>query len=257
VASVGKMKRNYFFCHLFLYFSVSFGQFGGEFPPGCNETYAKICEQEFLECRLFRGPADDPPTMCECGKEFYGDCIRRAGCEFHVEFDPLGKNEIYEKKCVDHVVKYDCEDTLMCGLNCASGGTINSTTAKIIPFNNYGATYLRLRFCDRIVHPSRLAKYSTVVPVPCEELSDFLVCVRWIPPLTFIPVAIPANTTYMEIDYCEEDYCHETDPKPARVYGNKDLFPSSFNVAQTNVSVCKTDGVISISLSILTALLCR
>lgn len=239
------MKRLSFLSLIFSSFFInsSLSQFGGEFPPGCNETYAKICEQEFLECRLFRGPADDPPTMCSCGQEFYGDCLRRAGCEFNLEFDPLGNNEIYIKKCVDHVVKYDCQDTLMCGLNCASVGNIpNDTIAKIIPFNNYGATYLRLRFCDRIVHPSRLSKYSRVEPVPCEKLTDFLICIRWIPPLTFIPVAIPANTTYMEIDYCQKDFCYETDPKPARVYGNKVLFPSAFNVAQTNVSVCKTDG---------------
>jgi hypothetical protein len=223
------------------FFQKCSAQFGAEFPVGCNETQAVLCEQQFLECRLFRGPADDPTTMCECGQEFYGDCIRRAGCQFHIEFDPLGNNEIYEKKCVNHLVKYNCDDTLICGLNCASERNINLTTSKIIPFNNYGSKSLRLRFCDRIVHSTRYEKYATILPVPCETMNDFLICIRWIPPFTFLPVAIPSNTTYMEIDSCsdENQQCEE---KPQRVYGNKNLFPSSFNVAQTNVSVCKTDG---------------
>jgi hypothetical protein len=216
-------------------------QFGAEFPLGCNETQAILCEQQFLECRLFRGPADDPATMCLCGQEFYGNCIRQAGCQFHIEFDPLGKNEIYEKKCVDHLIKYDCEDTLICGLNCASETNINTSIAKIIPFNNYGIKSLRLRFCDRIVHPNRLERYATVVPVPCETMNDFLICVRWIPPLTFLPVAIPSNTTYIEIDSCSEED-KSCDEKPQRLYGNRNIFPSAFNVQQTNVSICKTDG---------------
>lgn len=230
------------------YFLLINSQFGSLYPPGCNKTKARICEQNFLECRLFRGPADDPTTMCQCGQEFYGSCIRLAGCEFHKEFDPLGSGEIYEKKCVDHIVKYNCDDTLICGLNCATETTINRTISKIIPFNNYGDTYLRLRFCDKTIHKTRLQKYSNIQPIPCDKMSDFKICTRWIPPFTFIPVALPSNTTYMEIDYCEEylngtKYCHSTDPKPARVYGNAKLFPSSFNVAQTNVSICSTDGI--------------
>mmetsp|Transcript_13803 Transcript_13803/g.20670 ORF Transcript_13803/g.20670 Transcript_13803/m.20670 type:complete len:280 (+) Transcript_13803:144-983(+) len=221
-------------------------QFGAEYPDECNAVAAIQCEYEFLQCRLFRGPADDPETMCACGNEFYGDCLRRAGCEFSVEFDKLGNNEIYQKKCVDHLLKYDCPNTLMCAVNCASERNIDQDASKIMPFNNYGSTYLRLRFCDRVVHPGRLKKYSVVVAVACSEISDFLTCTRWIPPLTFIPVALPSNTTYMEVDYCDvyEDgsrFCHVTDPPPARVYGSSVLFPSTFNVAQTNVSVCSTD----------------
>jgi hypothetical protein len=165
------------------------------------------------------------------------------------EFDKLGNNEVYLKKCVDHVVKYDCPSTLMCAVNCASEGAINATTAKIMPFNNYGDQHLRLRFCAQKLHVNQLEKYSTVVSLACSGMSDFLVCERWIPPFTFTTVSIPSTTTYMEIDYCDvnpndplDRFCHETDPAPDRLYGSSVLFPSTFNVAQTSVSVCSTDG---------------
>ena len=231
--------------------STALCQFGPEIPPECDPIAAIQCEYEFLQCRLFSGPADDAPTMCACGEHFYGDCIRRAGCEMTREFDPLGNDEIYAKKCVDHIIKYDCPSTLMCSTNCASAGSVNRDTAKIIPFNNYGPYYLRLRFCDRIVHPQKKNRYATVQPVACHDISDFLICSRWVPPLTFVPVAIPSNTTYIEVDYCENDnagnrFCHVTEPSPSRVYGNSLIFPRTFDVPQTSFSICETNGMCSI-----------
>lgn len=83
--------------------------------------------------------------------------------------------------------------------------------------------------------------------VPCKKLEDFNICSRWIPPQTFVPVALPINTTYVEIDSCQFDdsgkpYCLTSNPPPAKLYGNKFIFPTSYNVAQTNVSVCETNG---------------
>lgn len=146
-------------------------------------------------------------------------------------------------------MKYDCPDTLMCAINCASEKRINRTTSKVIPFNNYGKYSLRIRICDFTVHPQKLERYANVEPVPCKQLSDFKICTRWIPPLTFIPVAIPSNATYIEVDNCEtlpdgSEFCHmTTEPLPVRVYGNERIFASQFNVAQSNVSICKTDGI--------------
>lgn len=51
----------------------------GEFPPGCDKTAAAQCEYEFLLCKLFNGPANDQTTLCNCAKDFYGNCLRRAG----------------------------------------------------------------------------------------------------------------------------------------------------------------------------------
>jgi hypothetical protein len=94
-----------------------------------------------------------------------------------------------------------------------------------------------------------LEKYSTVVSLACNDMTDFLVCERWIPPFTFTTVSIPSTTTYLEIDYCDvnpddplDRFCNTVNPPPDRLYGSTVLFPSTFNVDQTSVSVCSTDG---------------
>jgi hypothetical protein len=82
---------------------------------------------------------------------------------------------------------------------------------------------------------------------PCQKLDDFDICSRWIPPSAFVPIALPINTTYIEVDSCEyrddgSAFCHEENPKPERVYGNKFIFPSSFDVSKSNYSVCTSNG---------------
>lgn len=231
---------------LFACFKISACQYDEKYLT-CDEEAAIQCEYEFLQCRLFTGPADDAATMCACGENFYGKCIRAAGCEMNQEFDPLGKKEIYTKKCIDHIMKYNCPSTLMCSINCESDEAINKTNSRIIPFNNYGATALRIRICSRKIHSNKLSKYSQVTPQACESLSDFLVCQRWVPPLSFIPVAIPAVTTYLEIDYCAPRKtggleCETNGAAPSRVYGSDAIFPATFDVAQTAVSICSTNG---------------
>lgn len=179
---------------------------------------------------------------------YFGTCLRKAGCTFGRELDRLSAHDIYSKICVDHIMKYDCPNSLMCSINCASEGSIDTDNALVIPFNNYGEYDLRIRICDNKVHPEKLEKYANVIPVPCSELSDFKICSQWVPSLTFIPVAIPSDTTYIEVDSCEvlsdgSDFCHTTTaPLPTRVYGNERLFANQYNVAQSNVSICKTDG---------------
>jgi hypothetical protein len=219
-----------------------------EYPLGCDTVAAQLCENEFLKCQLYTGPANDPPTLCYCGNLFFGKCLRQAGCETTTEVGALSKHLIYLKKCVDHIVKYDCavDSVLMCSINCASDTIINPLTSKIIPFNNYGKYYLRIRICDHVVHPQQLAKYGIVNPMSCTS-SSFSTCSRMIPPQTFVPVALPSNTTYIEVDSCEKNsdgtyFCHSKDPVPAKVYGNKVIFPSSFDVATSNSSICATDG---------------
>ena len=258
------------------------GGFQANLPPGCDQTAALKCEYEFLLCKLFNGPANDKTTLCNCASVFYGECLRLAGvrtclswrrlnlffhlsshlvlyshisfhnlqCETAKEVGPLTTHEIYMKTCVDFIIANNCPDPLICGINCASDTSIDTRVMKIIPFNNYGETYLRIRTCLYKVHQQRLQQYSTVVQVACSTLSDFEVCSRFIPPQTFVPVALPLNTTYIEIDNCEvvanpgtynqTFTCSQTNP--SRVYGNQFLFPRSFDVAQTNTSVCTQDG---------------
>ena len=153
------------------------------------------------------------------------------------------------KTCVDFIIENDCPDPLICAINCASDKSVDREVTKIIPFNNYGEYYLRVRTCLYKVHEQRLERYSTIEQVACSTLRDFEVCSRFIPPQTFVPVALPINTTYIEIDSCEivgngTFVCKDSDPPPSRVYGNSFLFPRSFDVAQSNVSICAVDGKI-------------
>ena len=167
------------------------------------------------------------------------------------------------RTCVDFIIENNCPDPLICSINCASDGSIDKATTKVIPFNNYGESYLRVRTCLYKVHEQRLERYATIQQGACKTLSDFEVCSRLIPPNTFVPVALPINTTYIEIDNCNvigtsstDNQTYSCDQKyPARVYGNSFLFPRSFDVAQTNTSVCTTDCKILVQLGILQYLL--
>lgn len=223
-----------------------YGQFGGEYPASCNVQAARQCEHEFYLCRLYTGPANDPATMCRCGKDFYGNCLRQAGCMLHFQtfYEPY---MVYMKQCINLIMQYDCPDTTICAINCASSGNIDKSISKILPFNNYGPHYLRLRLCNHTVHPQKLTRYGIVYPATCSAMEEFQICSRWIAPSSFVPVAIPINTTYMMVDYCDIDSegnkrCRTSDPSPSRVYGNKVIFPSTFDVTKTASSICSTNG---------------
>jgi hypothetical protein len=217
-----------------------------QWPSGCDLDAALQCEYDFLTCRLFTGPVDDPPTLCKCGEQFYGSCLRVAGCSIAKEVGAFTKNELYLKKCVDHIIKYDCSDTMMCGINCATATNVNRNVSKIIPFNNYGKFYLRIRICTRIQHDQRLERYSLMQVGSCDKLEDFDICSRWIPPFSYVPVALPAAATYIEVDSCEYDQvtkkymCHD-EWEPQMIFGNKYLFPSTVDITKTVESSCKSN----------------
>lgn len=144
---------------------------------------------------------------------------------------------------------YNCSDSLMCGINCASNASIDLATTKIIPFNNYGTSYLRIRTCLFKIQKQQLSRYSTIQQSFCGNLQDFEVCSRWIPPSTYVPVALPIQTTYIEIDSCTvtqtaDGTVYSCPPlnQAKRVYGNSYLFPRSFDVSPTNGSSCASDG---------------
>jgi len=56
------------------------------------------------------------------------------------------------KTCVDFIMTNNCPDTLICGINCATDDSINKNDMKIVPFNNHGIYYLRIRTCLFKVH---------------------------------------------------------------------------------------------------------
>jgi hypothetical protein len=78
---------------------------------------------------------------------------------------PLSANQIYMKTCVDFIIENNCPDPLICAHNCASDRSIDTDIMKIIPFNNYGQQYLRIRTCLFKYHAQRLARYSTIEQV--------------------------------------------------------------------------------------------
>lgn len=147
--------------------------------------------------------------------------------------------------CVAFIMEHDCPDPLICAINCASDYQIDTSTTKIIPFNNYGQYYLRTRVCLTKIQEQRLQRYSVIQQVTCSDLSDFNICNRWVPPSSFVPVALPINTTYIEIDSCvinsDGSYTCLDDPAPQQVYGNSFLFPKSFEVTPSNQTTCSSD----------------
>jgi hypothetical protein len=48
-------------------------------PPGCDAIAAQKCEDAFLNCQLYNGPANDPKTICDCSTIYYGSCLSAAG----------------------------------------------------------------------------------------------------------------------------------------------------------------------------------
>lgn len=220
----------------------------GLYPPGCDVVAAQQCEYDLLKCRLFTGPANDAVSSCKCGREYHGKCLREAGCEFAKEVGALTKHEIYTKTCIDLIIKFDCPDVMICATNCASNAQIDRASSKIIPFNNYGKYYLRIRTCDRGINEKRFKQYTMVQSGYCTNLTEYTTCARYIPPFTYTPVAVPITTTYLEVDSCQlladgTYYCFESgENAPVRVYGNKVIWPRSFDVPQTNVSICSSDS---------------
>jgi hypothetical protein len=217
----------------------------GSVPNTCDVSAALQCEYDFLKCKLFTGPAGDPATVCLCGEYYYGNCLRKAGCETAPQADPLSVKELYIKLCIADIIYNDCPNVLMCAMNCASDGIVNPNDVKILPINNYGETHLRVRICRRKMHQKKYDQYRVVFSSACEA-DEFEKCARWIPPHSFIPMAIPLNTTYLEIDSCEinvdgTSFCRETDPKPYRLYGNDLMFPRAYDSPQTTNSTCSTD----------------
>jgi hypothetical protein len=65
------------------------------------------------------------------------------GCETANQVGPFTKHENYLKTCVDLIREFDCPDTTICALNCASNEKIDHTNTHMLPINNYGSFYLR------------------------------------------------------------------------------------------------------------------
>lgn len=161
-------------------------------PAACNLRQQQKCESEYLECRLYGGPADSAETECSCLTEHYGICLRNAGCAADRMSD-----------CVSELMRFNCKDMTVCGNNCVGNGrgSIDRDTARILPVNNFGKNYLQFSVCDKGVNPAALSRFNEIRMSRCDEES-FKVCPYWIPPSTFTALAIDHNATYIKMERC-------------------------------------------------------
>lgn len=154
-------------------------------------------------------------------------------------------------------MEYNCPDPLICGINCASDTQIEKNNTKIIIFNNYSPYYIRIKSCLFDIHDTKLKKFSIIEQKSCRdnnagtiaasaiaaekesdttssllaaaaasaEIDEYYSCSRWIPPKSFIPVALPLNITYIEIEKCKKLYIYEngtrTDIEPYNSWSQK------------------------------------
>lgn len=230
-------------------------------PASCNLRQQQKCEAEYLECRLYGGPADSAETECSCLTEHYGICLRNAGCAADRMSD-----------CVSELMRFNCEDMTVCGNNCVGNGrgSIDKDTARILPVNNFGKNYLQFSVCDKGVNPAALSRFNEIRMSRCDETS-FKICPYWIPPSTFTALAIDHNATYIKMERCvyvpstsedasstgnsstysdtddaaeeDDDYVAEclTNPRPVEYYGTKRLWPSAVDVEYAGDVFCGDD----------------
>lgn len=122
-------------------------------PPACSRQELVHCQQEYERCKLESGPAGPGYTQlaCACSDQYYGVCVRRAGCASVLMTD-----------CIDTLTQGRCADPSVCGVNCVTPGLIDKDEAHLLPVNNYGSNYLRFSVCTRRHNKRSLNKYSMV-----------------------------------------------------------------------------------------------
>jgi len=228
-------------------------------PRTCSPASEMICESEYMSCQLYAGPANNEDTACTCAGQFYGICLREAGCAAKRYGD-----------CVDVHMDNDCADMSVCGSNCVgNGNALDLSDARILPVNNFAANYLRLSTCDLGLDEGSYQNFELVRMQRCREPGPgvgpdqaYHICPYWIPPSTFTAVAIPNNSTMLRVEYANlvpvpslsfssarqanatlasgEDYVANVlrSPAPLEYYGTSSLWPSSVDVAWSETNYC-------------------
>ena len=168
-------------------------------PRSCEPSEEELCSQEYMRCLLYQGPANDRLAACYCARQFYGICLREAGCA-----------ATYCTKCVREHMVQDCEDMSVCGSNCVGDGNglTNFDSTRVLPINNFGKNFLRFSVCDLGVDEDVLERFEVVRMKRCAEPAPgvkgedaYKICPYWIPPSTFTALLIPLNSTYIRLEY--------------------------------------------------------
>ena len=76
------------------------------------------------------------------------------------------------KTCVDFIMNNNCPDPLICGINCATDDNIIRNDMKIVPFNNHGIHFLRIRTCLFKVHSVSAFIIIIIINVVVDSDSD-------------------------------------------------------------------------------------
>ena len=167
-------------------------------PRSCDGTEELACEQAYMRCLLYEGPANDADAACYCAGQFYGKCLRAAGCAAKRYGD-----------CWKEHFAQNCADMSVCGSNCVGdGNSLDLQDGRILPINNFAANFLRFSVCNLGVDEDVLERFEVVrmkrcaEPGPGVEAKDaFKICPYWIPPSTYTALVIPKNSTYIRLEY--------------------------------------------------------
>ncbi|KAJ8606628.1 hypothetical protein CTAYLR_008386 [Chrysophaeum taylorii] len=196
----------------------------------CRRQELIRCRDEYEKCmRESGGPAGEgyPALMCACSDQYYGICVRRAGCAAALM-----------SECVDTLEKWGCEDSSVCGLNCMgnndNNNLIDEDAAHMLSVNNYGHNFLRFTVCFRKHDERSLDHFSMILMERCSG-DLFQECPYWVPPETTTAIAISRNVSMLRMEFCvysssDNDYRCLSEPRPREFYGTEVLFPDSVDV---------------------------
>lgn len=214
---------------------------GDEYPDltggrKCSNHKATRCLKEYEDCLLFSGPAQWQPKLCECQEQYYGVCLRGAGC---------AADKMLE--CIEMQIESACDDMSICGSNCGRHeNNFVRDSQVVLPVNNFGKNFLRFSVCERSYNARSLSRHSAVRMERCDE-STFRECPFWIPPGTYTALAISSNTSYIKMEYCNLNEADDhwgclTEPRPKEYYGTRIHWPSTIDVDFTDATFCKGDA---------------
>merc|ERR1719446_1384981 len=87
-------------------------------PRSCDGTEELACEQAYMRCLLYEGPANDADAACYCA-------------------------------CWKEHFAQNCADMSVCGSNCVGdGNSLDLQDGRILPINNFAANFLRFSVCN-------------------------------------------------------------------------------------------------------------
>ena len=128
-------------------------------PRSCDAADELACEQDYMRCLLYEGPANDRVAACYCAGQFYGKCLRAAGCAA----------KQYQNCWKEHQMQ-DCDDMTVCGSNCVGDGNgLDLSDTRILPINNFARNFLRFSVCDLGVDEDVLERFEVVRMKRCAD----------------------------------------------------------------------------------------